>query len=138
MNTHHGGTETRSSLGLLSEALTESVIGAAIEVHSHLGPGLLESVYQECMCEELRLRDIPFSAQVALPIQYKGRSVAAEYRVDLIVADEVIVELKAVERILSVHIAQLMTYLKLIHKRVGLLINFNVAVLRHGIVRRVL
>lgn len=138
MNIHHGGTETRSSLGLLSEALTESVIGAAIEVHNHLGPGLLESVYQECMCEELRLRDIPFNAQVALPIQYKGRPVAAEYRVDLIVANEVIVELKAVERILSVHIAQLMTYLKLMHKRVGLLINFNVAVLRHGIIRRVL
>jgi GxxExxY protein len=138
MNTYHGGTETRSSLGLLSEALTESIIGAAIEVHSQLGPGLLESVYQECMCEELRLRDIPFRAQVALPVQYKGRLVAAEYRIDLIVADEVIVELKAVERTLSVHVAQLLTYLKLMHKRVGLLINFNVAVLRHGIVRRVL
>jgi GxxExxY protein len=138
MNTYHGGRETRSSLGLLSEALTESIIGAAIEVHSQLGPGLLESVYQECMCEELRLRDIPFRAQVALPVQYKGRLVAAEYRIDLIVADEVIVELKAVERTLSVHVAQLLTYLKLMHKRVGLLINFNVAVLRHGIVRRVL
>jgi GxxExxY protein len=90
------------------------------------------------MCEELRLREIPFTAQVALPIQYKGRSIAADYRVDLIVADEVVVELKAVERVVSVHIAQLMTYMKLMHKRVGLLINFNVAVLRHGIVRRVL
>ncbi len=138
MNTHHGGTETRSSFGLLSQALTESIIGAAIEVHNELGPGLLESIYQECMCEELRLRDIPFKEQVRLPILYKGRQVAGDYRIDLIVADEVIVELKAVERVLSIHTAQLMTYLKLTRKRVGLLINFNVAVLRNGITRRVL
>jgi GxxExxY protein len=72
MNTHHGDTEARRSVGLLYEALTESIIGAAIEVHRYLGPGLLESVYEECMCQELRLRDIPFLAQVHLPVVYKG------------------------------------------------------------------
>jgi GxxExxY protein len=138
MNTHHRGTEARSSLGLLSEALTEQVIGAAIEVHAQLGPGLLESVYEECMCEELRLRGVPFKSQVEVPIVYKGKSISGSYRIDLIVADEVVVELKSIERILGVHEAQLLTYLKLTGKHVGLLINFNVAVLHRGIVRRVL
>ncbi|HYW38678.1 MAG TPA: GxxExxY protein [Terriglobales bacterium] len=138
MNTHHGDTEARRSVGLLYEALTESIIGAAIEVHQHLGPGLLESVYEECMCQELRLRDIPFLAQVQLPIVYKGLETGGTYRIDLIVANEVVVELKAVERLLSVHEAQLLTYLKLTGKRVGLIINFNVAVLHRGILRRVL
>ncbi len=138
MNAHHGDTEARSALGLLYEALTESVIGAAIEVHRQLGPGLLESVYEECMCQELRMRDIPFLAQVQLPIVYKGREIAGSYRIDLIVANEVVVELKAVERILGVHEAQLLTYLKLTGKRVGLIINFNVPLLRRGIVRRIL
>ena len=138
MNTHHGDTETRSSEGLLSESLTEAIIGAAIEVHRQLGPGLLESVYEECMCEELRLRELPFECQVELPIVYKGRETGGKCRIDLIVADEVVVELKSVERILGVHEAQLLTYLRLTGKRVGLLINFNVAVLHRGIVRRVL
>ncbi|HLW86886.1 MAG TPA: GxxExxY protein [Terriglobales bacterium] len=138
MNTHHGDTEARRSVGLLCEALTESIIGAAIEVHSHLGPGLLESVYEECMCQELRLRDIPFLAQVQLPVVYKGVETAGTYRIDLVVAGEVVVELKAVERLLSVHEAQLLTYLKLTGKRVGLMINFNVPVLHRGILRRVL
>ena len=138
MNIYHGGTETRSSEGLLSASLTEAIIGAAIEVHSHLGPGLLESVYEECMCEELRLRGLPFSCQIELPIVYKGRETGGKYRIDLIVADEVLVELKSVERILGVHEAQLLTYLKLTGKRVGLLINFNVSVLHRGIMRRVL
>jgi GxxExxY protein len=138
MNTHHGGAETRSSLGLLSESLTEAIIGAAIEVHRQLGPGLLESVYEECMCEELRMRNIPFRSQIELPVVYKGRETGGKYRIDLIVADEVVVELKSVERFLSVHEAQLLSYLKLTGKRVGLLINFNVSVLHRGIVRRVL
>ena len=138
MNIHHGDTEARSSLSLISESLTEAIIGAAIEVHSYLGPGLLESVYQHCMCEELRLRDVPFEAQVELPVPYKGRQICANYRIDLIVADEVIVELKSVERLLSVHEAQLLTYLKLTGKHVGLMTNFNVAYIRHGIMRRVL
>jgi len=138
MNTHHGGTETRRNIGLLSEALTEGIIGAAIEVHQQLGPGLLESVYEECMCQELRLRSIPYLAQVELPVVYKGRETGGTYRIDLIVAEEVVVELKAVERLLSVHEAQLLTYLKLTGKRVGLIINFNVPVLHRGIIRRVL
>ncbi len=138
MNTHHRDTEARRSIGLLYEALTESIIGAAIEVHQHLGPGLLESVYEECMCQELRLRDIPFQAQVQLPVVYKGRETGGTYRIDLVVANEVVVELKVVERLLSVHEAQLLTYLKLTGKRVGLIINFNVPVLHRGILRRVL
>ncbi len=138
MNTHHGGTETRSAAGLLLESLTETIIGAAIEVHRQLGPGLLESVYEECMCEELRLQSIPFRAQIELPVVYKGRETGGKYRIDLVIADEVVVELKAVERLLSVHEAQLLTYLRLTGKHVGLLINFNVAVLHRGIMRRVL
>jgi GxxExxY protein len=138
MNTHHGGTETRRNIGLLCEALTEGIIGAAIEVHQQLGPGLLESVYEECLCQELRLRNIPFLAQVELPVIYKGQETGGKYRIDLIVADEVVVELKAVERRLTVHEAQLLTYLKLTGGRVGLVINSNVSVLHRGIMRRVL
>src|SRR5437588_320370 len=122
----------------LENSLTENIIGAAIEVHRHLGPGLLESVYEECMCEELRLRSMPFKCQIELPVVYKGRETGGKYRIDLIVADEVLVELKAVERLLAVHEAQLLTYLRLTGKRVGLLINFNVSVLHRGIMRRVL
>src|SRR5258706_11850641 len=138
MNTHHGDTEARRVIGLLSEALTEGIIGAAIEVHQQLGPGLLESVYEECLCQELRLRNVPFLAQVKLAIIYKGLKTNGKYRIDLIVADEVVVELKAVERLLSVHEPQLLTYLKLTGKRVGLVINFNVPILHRGIMRRVL
>jgi len=138
VNTHHGDTGARRSVGLLYEVLTENIIGAAIEVHQQLGPGLLESVYEECMCQELRLRDIPFLAQVEPPVVYKGLQTGGKYRIDLIVANEVVVELKAVVRLLSVHEAQLLTYLKLTEKRVGLIINFNVPVLHRGIIRRVL
>jgi GxxExxY protein len=138
MNTHHGGTVTRRTTGLLSEPLTEAIIAAAIEVHRQLGPGLLESVYEECMCEELRIRNIPFRSQIELPVVYKGRETGGRYRIDLIVADEVVVELKSVERLLGVHEAQLLTYLRLTGKHVGLLINFNVSVLHRGIMRRVL
>jgi GxxExxY protein len=90
------------------------------------------------MCEELRLRDIPFKAQVELPVIYKGRNTGGIYRLDLIVAEEVVVELKAVESLLNVHEAQLLTYLKLPGKHVGLMINFNVSILQRGITRRVL
>ncbi|MFZ3339888.1 MAG: GxxExxY protein [Terriglobales bacterium] len=138
MNIHHGDAEAQRNLGLLYEALTESIIGAAVEVHRHLGPGLLESVYEECMCRELLLRDIPFLAQVELPVVYKGLETGGKYRIDLIVANEVVVELKAVERLLNVHEVQLLTYLKLTGKRVGLMINFNVPVLHRGILRRIL
>ncbi|HYX70858.1 MAG TPA: GxxExxY protein [Terriglobales bacterium] len=138
MNTHHGDTEARSNKGLLEEALTESIIAAAIEVHRELGPGLLESVYEECLADELRRLDVPFRAQVEVPVVYKGHQIDSVYRIDLIVAEAVVVELKSVERILPVHEAQLLTYMKLTGKHVGLLINFNVAVLTRGVVRRVL
>jgi len=117
---------------------TASIIGAAIEVHRQLGPGLLESAYEQCLCHELHLRDLPFRCQVDLPVSYKGLNLDCGYKIDLVVNEEVIVELKAVERILPVHEAQLLTYLKLSGKKVGLLINFNSSLLTQGIIRRVL
>ena len=117
---------------------TSAILGAAIEVHRHLGPGLLESAYEECLCHELCLRELRFQRQVDLPVDYKGLKLNWGYKIDLIVQDEVILELKAVEKLLAIHQAQLLTYLKLAHKRVGLLINFNVPLLTQGIIRRVL
>ena len=114
------------------------MIGAAIEVHRELGPGLLESAYEECLCHELRLRDIPSAQQVAVPVNYKGVSLDCGYRLDHLVDDSVIVELKCVDKLLPVHSAQLLTYLKLTGKRVGLILNFQVPVLKEGIVRKVL
>jgi GxxExxY protein len=138
MNTdiHHGGTEARRELVL--EELTNKINGAAIEVHKELGPGLLESAYEECLCHELRLRGIHFESEVPLPVEYKGLKLECGYRLDVVVENTVISELKCVERILPVHVAQLMTYLKMTKKRVGLIINFKVEVLSRGIVRRVL
>ena len=118
--------------------ITETIIGAAIEVHRALGPGLLESAYEECLCRELSLRGIPFERQRSLPVEYKGLRLDCGYRLDLLVADTVVVEIKAVESLLPIHEAQLLTYLRLGGWKVGLLINFNVAVLRQGIRRRVL
>jgi len=117
---------------------TAPIIGAAIEVHRHLGPGLLESAYEECLCHELHVRGIDFRRQVDLPVEYKGLKLDCGYRLDLIVHEEVVVELKCVERVLPVHEAQLLTYMMLTGKRVGLLINFNVPLLTKGITRRVL
>ncbi|MGE5109816.1 MAG: GxxExxY protein [Acidobacteriaceae bacterium] len=116
---------------------TYPIIGAAIEVHRVLGPGLLESAYEECLCRELSSREIPFRRQVEIPVEYKGVKLACGYTADLVV-DKVVVELKAVETIARVHQAQLLTYVKLLSIRKGLLINFHTAVLRQGIVRRVL
>jgi GxxExxY protein len=132
----HGDTESRSKL--LFEGLTEQVIGAAIEVHRTLGPGLLESAYEECLCHELHLRRMAFVRQVPLPVQYKGVNLDCGYRIDLLIEDKLILELKTLEHVLPVHEAQLLTYLKLSGKRVGLILNFNVATLvRGGIVRKV-
>ena len=117
--------------------ITELIIGSAIEVHRHLGPGLLESAYQECLCHELTLQGIRYEAQVPLGIQYKGRQLDCGYRLDVLVEDLVVVELKAVEQIAKIHEAQLLTYLKLGGWKIGLLINFNVPVLRQGIRRMV-
>ncbi|MHB8519438.1 MAG: GxxExxY protein [Limisphaerales bacterium] len=118
--------------------LTERIIGAAIEVHRVLGPGLLESAYEECLCHELSFRRVPFQRQVALPVCYKGVQLDCGYRLDLLVADQVVVELKSIDRFEAIHDAQLLTYLRLSKRKVGLLINFNVPLLKDGIVRRVL
>jgi GxxExxY protein len=115
--------------------LTGDVIGAAIEVHKTLGPGLLESAYEECLCHELELREIPYERQKELPIQYKGVKLDCGYRLDLVVADKLVIELKACERLEPIHEAQLLTYLKLTGIKLGLLINFNVPVLKEGIRR---
>jgi GxxExxY protein len=133
---NHGGTEARRKL--VAQDLTEQIIGAAIEVHKQLGPGLLESAYEECLCHELHLREIPFRRQVPVPVTYKGVNLDCGYRLDLLVDETVIVESKCVDQLNSVHEAQLITYLRLTGKRVGLIINFNVAVLSRGIMRKVL
>ena len=117
--------------------LTGEVIGAAIEVHKALGPGLLESAYEECLCRELFLRKMSLKRQEPLPIEYKGVKLDCGYRLDIVVADQLIVELKACESLQPVHEAQLLTYLKLTGIKVGLLINFNVPVLKDGIKRMV-
>ena len=116
---------------------TESIIGAAIEVHRHLGPGLLESAYEECLCEELSLRKILFKRQIALPVTYKSKVLDIGYRIDLLVKDEVVVELKTVESILPIHEAQTLTYMRLGGWQVGLILNFNVTILKNGIKRLV-
>jgi GxxExxY protein len=119
----------------LEEKLSHDIIGAAIEVHRHLGPGLLESVYEECLCRELALAGLPFERQKPFPISYKGVKLDGAYRLDLLVGGLVIVELKAVERLETIHEAQLLSYLKLSTLKLGMLINFNVAVLKNGIKR---
>ena len=123
---------------LLAHELTNQILGAAIEVHKTLGPGLLESAYEECLCHELGQRGLSFERQVSLPVTYEGIELDCGYRLDVVVEDAVILELKAVERLLPIHEAQLLTYLRLSHKKVGLLLNFNVKVLKDGVMRRVL
>jgi GxxExxY protein len=118
--------------------LTEQIIGGAIEVHRQLGPGILENAYKKCMCRELDLRGIRYQHELILPVNYKGIAVDCGYRIDLLVENLVVVELKAVEKIIPVHEAQLLTYLRLGGWQVGLLLNFNVQVLKDGIRRRVL
>ena len=115
--------------------ITEKVIGAAIEVHKVLGPGLLESTYEECLCYELGRSELNFERQVQLPVVYKEVKLDCGYRIDLIVEKSVIVELKTVAALLPIHEAQLLTYLKLTKKNIGLLLNFNVPVLKDGIKR---
>ncbi len=132
---NHGGTEDTE---IFWKELTGVVIGAAIEVHRELGPGLLESTYQACLARELALQNVSFEQQRALPVIYKGVAIDCGYRLDFLIEGKVIVELKAVEALHDVHDAQLLTYLKLTGCKVGLLINFNVAVLKNGIRRRVL
>jgi GxxExxY protein len=115
--------------------ITESIIGSAIKVHRVLGPGLLESTYEVCLAHELSKQGIAVRTQAALPVVYDGLRLDAGYKIDMLVGDQVIVELKAVERLMPIHEAQLLSYLKLSGKRLGLLINFNVKLLRDGIRR---
>lgn len=119
------------------DRITEQIIGAAIEVHRELGPGLLESAYEQCLCFELSQRGLAFVRQKPFPVHYKGTTLDCGYRADVVVEERVIVEIKAVERLDPVHEAQMLSYLKLSGLHVGLLINFNVKVLRRGIRRLV-
>jgi len=118
--------------------ITERIIGAAIEVHKVLGPGLMESAYEECLCRELALRGIGVERQLPLPVEYKGARLDCAYRVDLLVEQSVVVEIKSLSSIERIHEAQLLTYLKLGGWKLGLLINFNVPRLKDGIRRRIL
>ena len=120
------------------QELTKEIIGAAIEVHRELGPGLLESAYEACICYELKLRGIDVACQVPLPVKYKNVRLDCGYRIDACVRDRVILEMKSVDELTDLHRAQLLTYLRLSGKKVGLLLNFNVPVLKDGIVRMVL
>jgi GxxExxY protein len=120
------------------EALTSEIIAAAIEVHREIGPGLLESAYEACLCRELSSRNISYRLQVPLPVQYKGVSLDCGYRLDILVEESVVLELKCVSELTDLHKAQLLTYLKLSKKPVGLILNFNVPLMKHGIHRMVL
>jgi GxxExxY protein len=117
------------------DTLTEKIIGCAIEVHRAFGPGLLESAYEHCLARELSLNNIPFRIQVPIPVEYKGAVLDCGYRIDVLVDEQVILELKSVEKLLAIHEAQLLTYMKLANLSIGLLINFNVRRLVEGIRR---
>jgi GxxExxY protein len=118
--------------------LSHNIIKAAIEVHKQLGPGLLESVYEECLCHELHSLGIPFERQKGLPVEYKGNKLDCGFRMDILVDNKVIVEVKAVDGMLPIHDAQVLTYLKLSGLKLGLLINFNTKILKDGVKRLVL
>ena len=130
-----GNAETAEVRGLIENVLTDRIIGCAIEVHRHLGPGLLESVYEECLCYELSQLGLRFERQVHLPLIYKGIKLECGHKLDLVVEDSIVVELKSIEDLAPVHHAQLLTYLKSSNMRVGLLINFNVPILKNGLKR---
>jgi GxxExxY protein len=127
---HHRDTEAQRI-----NRLTEKVIGACIDVHRVLGPGLLESAYEECVCYELSQARISFERQVPLPVVYKDVNLDCGYRMDIVVEDLVVLEIKAVERVIPVHEAQLLSYLKLAKKPIGLLLNFHVPLMKNGITR---
>lgn len=118
------------------DELSNRVIGCAIEVHRALGPGLLESAYEQCLARELALSDILFQVQAPLPVEYKGVRLDCGYRIDLFVEKKLIIELKAVEKFLPIHEAQILTYMKLANISVGLLMNFNVELLKDGGIKR--
>jgi len=123
---------------LIHEELTREIRGAATEVHKEIGRGLLESAYEECLCHELTLRGLSFRRQVPLPVTYKGVKLDCGYKLDLVVEDKVVLELKSVEEIAPIHEAQLLTYLRLSGTKVGILMNFNTVLMKDGIKRMVL
>jgi GxxExxY protein len=131
------GAEDTEVVKSLNE-LTEAIIGSAMEVHRALGPGLLESTYEMCLCRELSIRGLRFQRQVPIAVEYKGVKLDCGYRADVVVEDSVLVEIKAIDSLQSIHEAQLLSYLKLGGWKIGLLINFNVELLKHGLRRRVL
>jgi GxxExxY protein len=120
------------------EAAASQIIDSAVKVHRLLGPGLLESVYEACLCHELASRGIAFRRQVELPICYEGLRLESGLRIDILVEDFIVLELKTVEKLLPIHEAQLLTYLKLSERRLGFLFNFNVTLMKHGIKRMAL
>jgi len=120
------------------DELSGKVIGCALEVHRYLGPGLLESTYEQCLAHEMKLTEMSFKIQHPLPVEYKGIRLDCGYRIDLFIENSLIVELKSVDKILPIHQAQLLTYMKLANIGIGLLINFNVQYLKSGIKRMVL
>jgi len=120
------------------DELSNRVIGCALEVHRRLGPGLLESAYEQCLAHELATAGIPFELQCPLPVQYKGIKIECGYRIDFLVDGAIVVELKSVDKVLPIHEAQLLTYMKLAGVPIGLLVNFNVKLLKSGIKRMVL
>jgi len=137
------GWDKKATLALVDaeierDPITQQIIGGAIDVHRALGPGLLESVYEQCMAVELSQRGLTVQRQVAVPIMYKGVRVDAGYKIDMVINDTVVVELKAVETVLPVHEAQLLSYMRLLGVRVGLLLNFHVPLMKNGIFRRVI
>ena len=133
---HKGFTEKRM-IEVLNK-LSYEVIGAALEVHRALGPGLLESSYRKCLCRELFLRKIPFRREWPLPLNYKGLQLDCNYKMDIVVDDKIVIEVKSVEALAPIHEAQLLTYLKIGQYQLGLLINFNVEILKKGIRRKIL
>jgi GxxExxY protein len=132
---YHRGTESTEKGKRRVDELTQQIIGAAMEVHKTLGPGLLESAYEECLCYELLQRGLHFKRQVPLPVSYKGLKLDCGYKMDIVVEGSVILELKSVEDLMPVHTAQLLTYLRLSGMQVGLLLNFNKPLLKDGIKR---
>jgi len=134
---HHEGTKGTKGTKERALVVSQAIIGAAIEVHRQLGPGLLESVYELALCRELWLRGLRVERQVPVPVTYKGAELESQIRLDLLVESVVVVEIKAADRLAPVHRAQLLTYLKLTGNPVGLLFNFNVELLKHGM-RRIL
>jgi len=133
---HHGVTESTEML--YEQEMTQKIIAAAIEVHRILGPGLLESSYERCLCHELNLRKIPFQRQKSLPISYKGINLGCAYRIDILVAERILLEIKAIDAITEIHKAQLLTYLKMSSLHVGLILSFSARLMKNGIVRLVL